>query len=168
LELVRGHWNQKRAKKNPSEPPDHIWFQSLSYLKKHSPIRKSKFLVNIRMKLKYGSTLTRFQVSETVRGPWSLTICKRPLEISTASSFGLRVYPPHILRSLPREMSHGSCHPSSGAAATGRSKNIMVWSYHCFKMRPHDRICGPFMFMRCNITYIRICIRIFNNALYFF
>jgi hypothetical protein len=39
---------------------------------------------------------------------------------------------------------------------------------HYFKMQPHDRICGSLMFIQCDVTYIRVCIRIFNNAHYFF
>jgi hypothetical protein len=38
---------------------------------------------------------------------------------------------------------------------------------HYFKMRPHDRIYDPFIFIRCDTAYIRVCIYIFNNVYYF-
>jgi hypothetical protein len=49
-------------------------------------------------------------------------------------------------------------------------KNLVFYvisEEHCFKMRPSVRIFGMFMFMPCDIAYIKICIRIFNNVHYF-
>jgi hypothetical protein len=47
-----------------------------------------------------------------------------------------------------------------------RKKRTYYPNYY-FKMRPHDRICNLFMFMRCDTICIKVYIYIFNNTYYF-
>jgi hypothetical protein len=75
------------------------------------------------------------------------------------------------LNSYPTHLSFGSCRVGSGQELTPLPRSN--WGVrksstrHYFKMRLHDRIWSPLIFMRCDVVCIKVYIHIFNNVYYF-